>query len=65
MPKAKKLSEKAHFAGLTRYVIPALAMWAKAWDLYLMRPSFIDFPFKPPSIDSMLPTILCRNDIEG
>ena len=39
MPEAKKLSEKARFAGLSRYVIPALASWAKAWDLYLLRTS--------------------------
>ena len=39
MPKVEKLSEEAHFAGLSRYVIPALASWAKAWDLYLLRTS--------------------------
>jgi len=25
--------------GLNKYVIPTLAMWAKAWDLYLLRPA--------------------------
>ena len=54
VPKAKKLNEKAHFAGLSRYVIPALAMWAKAWDLYLLRPFHGSCFLNRPSIDSML-----------
>jgi hypothetical protein len=36
LPKAK--------AGLSRYVIPAAGLWAKAWDL-LVRPSIKVFAF--------------------
>ena len=57
--------EKARFAGLNRYVIPAQTMWAEAWNLYLLRPSLKFLPFKPPPIDSRLPAYPRWNDMGG